>query len=189
MNSWWQYLKDNDLPNWISLIVGLFVWPPIAAAIVVLWSRRTLQSVPHFLVTLTPGLQRSVVSSILAWKSISSIKPAASPIYLVRDLSRWQRIFLCQLQPLGIWPAPGVNWSWRFPRDRRLIDTSAFYKPTNEQRRSSHDSSTGSGVLFPSPGRVAALAPMPEIFPARVCCGDRRQEVPRFYHLLGFCHA
>ncbi len=49
----WQFIKANDLPNWVSLLVSLFIWPPIAAAIVILWSQRTRQSVPHFLVTLT----------------------------------------------------------------------------------------------------------------------------------------
>jgi hypothetical protein len=83
MSSWWQYLKDNDLPNWISLIVGLFVWPPIAAAIVVLWSRRTLQSVPHFLVTLTPGAA-TIGSQSHPGVDINFINQTGSVAYLSR---------------------------------------------------------------------------------------------------------
>ena len=51
----WQYLKDHDAPNWIVIIISLFVWPPILGIIVYWWTNRKRQSAPHFLVTFTPS--------------------------------------------------------------------------------------------------------------------------------------
>jgi hypothetical protein len=79
----WALLKSNDLPNWVSLLVSLFIWPPIAAAIVVLWSRRTRQSVPHFLVTFTPA-QGTIGNQFGPGVVITFINRTGSVAYLSR---------------------------------------------------------------------------------------------------------
>ncbi len=79
----WQFIKANDLPNWVSLLVSLVIWPPIAAALVVLWSRRTRQNVPHFLVTLTAA-QGAIGNQTGPGVVITFINQTGSIAYLSR---------------------------------------------------------------------------------------------------------
>jgi hypothetical protein len=47
----WTWIKAHDLPNWVTLIIGLFVWP----VIVILWNRRMVHGVPGLEVSILPG--------------------------------------------------------------------------------------------------------------------------------------
>ena len=39
----WNWLKDNDAPNWIVLAFSLIAWP----AVIYWWSTRKRQNIPH----------------------------------------------------------------------------------------------------------------------------------------------
>jgi hypothetical protein len=79
----WKFLIDHDLPNWVSLFVSLVVWPPITAVIVLWWSRRTRQTLPHFLVTLTAG-QGTIDNHPVSGVYIKFINQTRSIAYLSR---------------------------------------------------------------------------------------------------------
>src|SRR6266478_687974 len=46
----WQYLKDNDAPNWFAILIS-FAWP----LGVWIFAHRRVQGVPHLLVIARPG--------------------------------------------------------------------------------------------------------------------------------------
>jgi hypothetical protein len=49
INDVWEYLKDNDAPNWFVIFFSLVVWPIVLFS----WTKRKRQSIPLFLVTFT----------------------------------------------------------------------------------------------------------------------------------------
>jgi hypothetical protein len=51
VGNFWQLLKDNDAPNWIVILISLFVWP----AILHWWFNRNRQSIPNLEVLPTGG--------------------------------------------------------------------------------------------------------------------------------------
>ena len=50
----WQYLKDNDAPNWFGVAFSLFIWPTILSIIFFWLANRKRQSVPGFRVIFEP---------------------------------------------------------------------------------------------------------------------------------------
>jgi len=52
----WQYLKDNDAPNWFVIFFSLIFWPGCSFLLTYWWAHRKRQSFPKFLVTLNPFL-------------------------------------------------------------------------------------------------------------------------------------
>ncbi|MGC9964820.1 MAG: hypothetical protein ABSE08_05400 [Syntrophobacteraceae bacterium] len=47
----WNWLKANDIPNWIVIFITFIVWP----ALVFYWKRKTVNNVPHLEVRLSSG--------------------------------------------------------------------------------------------------------------------------------------
>jgi hypothetical protein len=50
MSAIWQWLKDNDAPNWFGIAFSLFIWPTV----LYWWYNRRFQSLPHLEVLPTP---------------------------------------------------------------------------------------------------------------------------------------
>jgi hypothetical protein len=50
----WQYLKDNDAPNWFVFFFGLVVWPLAISIFAYLWTNMPRQSFRGFRVTFSP---------------------------------------------------------------------------------------------------------------------------------------
>jgi hypothetical protein len=51
--SWFAWMREHDLPNWISTLFAVIVWP----LALFWWSRRKVNSVPRLLVSFTPRPQ------------------------------------------------------------------------------------------------------------------------------------
>lgn len=149
LNELWALSKANDLPNWVSLFVSLFIWPPIAAAIVVLWSRRSRQSVPHFLVTLTamqgaigdqsgPGVaitfinQTGSVAYLSRARLIEVTKNFSVPPAASRDLARAWRELALAIPPNGAFDRYETILQTDIQHDRAVAFIATFRLPEEE---------------------------------------------------------
>jgi hypothetical protein len=78
----WQYLKDNDAPNWFVIVISLFVWPVALSAFFYWWNNRTKQSVPDFKVTFTPTTRITIDGLDYDAVQLNFINQTGSIVYL-----------------------------------------------------------------------------------------------------------
>jgi hypothetical protein len=51
----YSWLKMNDLPNWMVVIISLLLWPAILYFVVWWWSRRKVRHIPNLRVAVAKG--------------------------------------------------------------------------------------------------------------------------------------
>jgi hypothetical protein len=107
--SFWQWLKDNDAPNWFAIVFSVFVWPAFVWAVGYWFYKRKVQAIPHLQVLRTPtqttiGLQphhavgftfTNLTGSVVYLRRVRLLEHQDNfpiPQAAVRDLSGWCQI-------------------------------------------------------------------------------------------------
>jgi hypothetical protein len=99
----WQWLRDNDAPNWAVLVFSLTVWP----AILYWWNTRKGQSVPHFEV-LPRGGQTAIGNQQFPSVELIFTNRTGQVVYLSRARLRgYQRRF-----PIPLAAARDISGGW-----------------------------------------------------------------------------
>src|SRR6266702_1805738 len=88
----WNWLRDNDAPNWAVLAFSLIMWP----AILYWWNTHKRQSVPHFEVLPQNGL--TTICTDICTEQFPSVEliftnRTGQVVYLSRGRLRGQRRF------------------------------------------------------------------------------------------------
>jgi len=50
----WVWLKTNDLPNWVTILFSLIIWPLALFA----WNKRTVRNIPNLQISISKGKMR-----------------------------------------------------------------------------------------------------------------------------------
>jgi hypothetical protein len=79
----WNWLKDNDAPNWLAIFFSLMAWPAIPG--ILYWlNNRTRQSVPYLNVSFQPGATTTVNGQDHPALNITFTNQTGQTVYLSR---------------------------------------------------------------------------------------------------------
>jgi hypothetical protein len=173
----WNWLRDNDAPNWFVLAFSLIPWP----ASLYWWSTHKRQGIPHFGVHPQPPGQTAISGKSFDAVDLIFTNRTGRVVYLSRA-----RLRECRKRfPIPLDAAKDISGGWRELKFNRsspgLFTDDECILQTNDRVMTSIAVSQPMSQAFYSyrPGWVRRCFRCPEIFSAPVYSDGRREKVLR----------